>query len=81
MLTALLVLRLKSQVYEKLQESWRFARGFNEAVTAGEISVDDLNNALIQVSDKGGKAIQTLPDAMDSLKEVLVLNYNHYLIH
>ena len=60
---------LKSQVYENYKKAGGSANSFNEAVTAGEISVDDLNDALIQVSDKGGKAIQTLPDAMDSLKE------------
>lgn len=60
---------LKSQVYENYKKAGGSAGSFNDAVTKGEISVNDLNNALIQVSDKGGKAIQTLPDAMDSLKE------------
>ena len=60
---------LKSQVYENYKKAGGQQNSFNDAMEKGEISVDDFNNALIQVSQKGGQAIQTLPDAMDSLKE------------
>ena len=60
---------LKSQVYENYKKAGGQAHSFDGAVAKGGVSVNDLNDALIQVSEKGGKAIQTLPDAMDSLKE------------
>lgn len=60
---------LKKQVFENYKKAGGSANSFNEAMANSEISVKDLNNALIQVGDKGGSAILTLPDAMDSFKE------------
>ena len=37
----------------------------------GEITTDDLTNALVELSSKGGKAIQTLPDSLASLEETV----------
>lgn len=60
---------LKSQVFENYQKAGGSAKSFNEATASGKISVNDLNTAMMQVGEKGGTAIKTLPDSMDSLKE------------
>lgn len=62
---------LKKQIYDNYKKAGGQAGSFNEAMSKSEISVEDLNTALVQVGDKGGKAIQTLPDAMDSFKETV----------
>ena len=60
---------LKSQVFENYQKAGGSAKSFNEATASGKISVNDLNTAMMQVGEKGGTAIKTLPDSMDSFKE------------
>ena len=62
---------LKKQVFDNYKKAGGAASSFNEAMAKSEISVDDLNTALIQVGDKGGDAIMTLPDSMDSFKEAV----------
>ena len=62
---------LKSQVFENYQKAGGSAKSFNDAMAKGEITTDDLTNALIELSSKGGKAIQTLPDAFASLEETV----------
>lgn len=62
---------LKKQVYENYKKAGGQAASFNDAMAKSEISVDDLTTALIQVGDKGGSAILTLPDSMDSFKEAV----------
>lgn len=62
---------LKKQVFDNYKKAGGTASSFNEAMAKSEISVDDLNTALIQVGDKGGAAIMTLPDSMDSFKEAV----------
>lgn len=62
---------LKSQVYENYKKAGGSAKSFNDAMSKGEISTDDLTNALIDLSSKGGKAIQTLPDSLASLEETV----------
>lgn len=62
---------LKKQVYDNYKKAGGQAASFNDAMANSEISVDDLTTALVQVGDKGGKAILTLPDSMDSFKEAV----------
>lgn len=62
---------LKSQVYENYKKAGGSAKSFNDAMSKGEISTDDLTNALVDLSSKGGKAIQTLPDSLASLEETV----------
>ena len=62
---------LKSQVYENYKKAGGSAKSFNDAMAKGEITTDDLTNALIELSSKGGKAIQTLPDSFASLEETV----------
>ena len=62
---------LKSQVYENYKKAGGSAKSFNDAMSKGEITTDDLTNALIDLSSKGGKAIQTLPDSLASLEETV----------
>ena len=62
---------LKSQVFENYQKAGGAAKSFNEAMEKGEIKTDDLTNALVELSSKGGKAVQTLPDAFASLEETI----------
>mgnify|MGYP005794627575 CR=1 FL=1 len=62
---------LKSQVFENYQKAGGAAKSFNDAMSKGEITTDDLTNALIELSSKGGKAVQTLPDAFASLEETI----------
>ena len=62
---------LKSQVFENYKKAGGAATDFNSAMAKGEISTDDLTNALVELSAKGGKAIQTLPDSMASLEETI----------
>ena len=62
---------LKSEILENYKKAGGEMDSFAEAMAAGEISVDDMNNALLSVSTKGGEAIATLPDSMDSLKEAI----------
>ena len=62
---------LKSQVYENYKKAGGSAKSFNDAMSKGEITTDDLTNALIELSAKGGKAIQTLPDSFASLEETV----------
>lgn len=62
---------LKSQVYENYKRAGGAADSFNAAMAKGEIKTDDLTTALIELSSKGGKAIQTLPDSMASLEETI----------
>lgn len=62
---------LKSQVYENYKKAGGSAKSFNDAMSKGEITTDDLTNALIELSSKGGKAIQTLPDSFASLEETV----------
>lgn len=62
---------LKSQVYENYKKAGGSAKSFNDAMSKGEISTDDLTNALVDLSAKGGKAIQTLPDSLASLEETV----------
>lgn len=60
---------LKSQAFDNYKKAGGTLKDFNSAVTAGKIGVDELNQAMIEVSDKGGSAIKTLPDALDSFRE------------
>ena len=62
---------LKSQVYENYKKAGGSADSFNAAMAKGEITTDDLTNALVELSSKGGKAIQTLPDSLASLEETV----------
>lgn len=62
---------LKSQVYENYTKAGGSAKSFNDAMAKGEITTDDLTNALVELSSKGGKAIQTLPDSFASLEETV----------
>ena len=62
---------LKSQVYENYRKAGGSAKSFNDAMAKGEITTDDLTNALVELSAKGGKAIQTLPDSFASLEETV----------
>ena len=62
---------LKSQVYENYRKAGGSAKSFNAAMARGEITTDDLTNALVELSAKGGKAIQTLPDSFASLEETV----------
>ena len=62
---------LKSQVFENYKKAGGAATDFNSAMAKGEISTDDLTTALIDLSAKGGDAIQTLPDSMASLEETI----------
>lgn len=62
---------LKSQVYENYKKAGGAADSFNAAMAKGEIKTDDLTTALIELSSKGGKAIQTLPDSVASLEETI----------
>ena len=62
---------LKSQVYENYRKAGGSANSFNDAMAKGEITTDDLTNALVDLSAKGGKAIQTLPDSLASLEETV----------
>ena len=62
---------LKSQVFKNYQKAGGAAKSFNEAMEKGEIKTDDLTNALIELSSKGGKAVQTLPDAFASFEETV----------
>ena len=62
---------LKSQVFENYKKAGGAATDFNSAMAKGEISTDDLTTALIELSAKGGGAIQTLPDSMASLEETI----------
>lgn len=62
---------LKSQVYENYKKAGGSAKSFNDAMAKGEITTDDLTNALVELSAKGGKAIQTLPDSFASLEETV----------
>lgn len=62
---------LKSQVYENYKKAGGSAKSFNDAMSKGEITTDDLTNALVELSAKGGKAIQTLPDSFASLEETV----------
>ena len=62
---------LKSQVYENYKKAGGSAKSFNDAMSKGEITTDDLTNALVDLSAKGGKAIQTLPDSLASLEETV----------
>ena len=62
---------LKSQVFENYQKAGGSTKSFNDAMAKGEITTDDLTNALVELSAKGGKAIQTLPDSFASLEETV----------
>ena len=62
---------LKSQVIENLKKSGKNFTDFNDAVSKGAVSIDVLNNAMIDVQKKGGAAIQTLPDALSGLSETI----------
>lgn len=62
---------LKSQVFENYKKAGGAATDFNSAMAKGEISTDDLTTALIELSAKSGKAIQTLPDSFASLEETV----------
>lgn len=62
---------LKSQVYENYRKAGGSAKSFNDAMAKGEITTDDLTTALVELSAKGGKAIQTLPDSFASLEETV----------
>lgn len=62
---------LKSQVYENYKKAGGAADSFNAAMSKGEITTDDLTDALVELSSKGGKAIQTLPDSVASLEETI----------
>ena len=62
---------LKSQVYENYRKAGGSAKSFNDAMAKGQITTDDLTNALVELSSKGGKAIQTLPDSVASLEETI----------
>ena len=62
---------LKSQVYENYKKAGGSAKSFNDAMAKGEITTDDLTTALVELSAKGGKAIQTLPDSVASLEETV----------
>lgn len=62
---------LKSQVFENYQKAGGSAKSFNDAMSKGEITTNDLEKALIELSSKGGKAVQTLPDSLASLEETV----------
>lgn len=62
---------LKSQVFENYKKAGGSANSFNDAMSKGQITTDDLTTALIELSSKGGKAIQTLPDSLASLEETI----------
>lgn len=62
---------LKSQVFENYKKAGGSAKSFNDAMSQGKITTDDLEKALIQLSSKGGKAVQTLPDSLASLEETV----------
>lgn len=62
---------LKSQVYENYKKAGGSAKSFNDAMARGEITTDDLTTALVELSAKGGKAIQTLPDSFAALEETV----------
>ena len=62
---------LKSQVYENYKKAGGSAKSFNDAMAKGEITTDNLTTALVELSAKGGKAIQTLPDSFASLEETV----------
>ena len=62
---------LKSQVFENYKKAGGAATDFNSAMAKGEITTDDLTTALVELSAKGGKAIQTLPDSFASLEETV----------
>lgn len=62
---------LKSQVFENYKNAGGSAKSFNDAMSKGEITTDDLTKALIELSSKGGKAVQTLPDSIASLEETV----------
>ena len=62
---------LKSQVYENYKKAGGSAKSFNDAMSKGQITTNDLEKALIDLSAKGGKAIQTLPDSLASLEETV----------
>lgn len=62
---------LKSQVFENYKKAGGSAKSFNDAMSKGEITTDDLTKALIELSSKGGKAVQTLPDSIASLEETV----------
>lgn len=62
---------LKSQVYENYRKAGGSAKSFNDAMSKGQITTDDLTTALVELSSKGGKAIQTLPDSLAALEETI----------
>ena len=62
---------LKSQVFENYQKAGGSAKSFNDAMSKGQITTKDLEKALIELSSKGGKAVQTLPDSLASLEETV----------
>lgn len=62
---------LKSQVFENYKKAGGSAKSFNDAMSKGEITTNDLEKALIELSSKGGKAVQTLPDSLASLEETV----------
>lgn len=62
---------LKSQVFENYKKAGGSAKSFNDAMSQGKITTDDLEKALIELSSKGGKAVQTLPDSLASLEETV----------
>ena len=62
---------LKSQVFENYKKAGGSAKSFNDAMSQGKITTNDLEKALIQLSSKGGKAVQTLPDSLASLEETV----------
>ena len=62
---------LKSQVFENYKKAGGAATDFNSAMAKGEITTDDLTTALVELSAKGGKAIQTLPDSFAALEETV----------
>jgi tape measure domain-containing protein len=62
---------LKSQVMDNAKKAGKGLTDFNSAVTDGKISVDDLNQAMIDLQKKGGDAIPNLKDSMDGLKETI----------
>jgi tape measure domain-containing protein len=62
---------LKSQVVDNFKKAGKQIDNFNDAVTDGQISVEDLEKAMIQLQKKGGKAVATLPDALDGMRETL----------
>ena len=62
---------LKSQVFENYKKAGGAAKSFNDAMSKGQITTNDLEKALIELSSKGGKAVQTLPDSLASLEETV----------